>query len=292
VVTDIISLASGDDRAEIRRLGAELIALRVERKNLLWRADAAVWGRSSPILFPVVGRLRNGAIQVGQKSYRMGVHGFAASRPFEVVEQSQDSVLLQLADDDVTKAIFPFSFRLIIRYRLLSRCLEISFKVENSGAICLPYALGLHPGFAWPFATGARGDYCVEFEQDEVPEVPLITADGLFSNLRRPLPLQGTVLPLTEELFTNDALSFLNAKSRLLRFIAPDGSAIRMEVEDFPHFALWTRPGAPFLCLEAWTGYGDPEDFAGDISEKPSIRFLPPGACARHAARLIYEVAK
>jgi hypothetical protein len=98
-------------------------------------------------------------------------------------------------------------------------------------------------------------------------------------------------LLLSEDLLANEALCFLNARSRSLRFVAPDGAAIRLELQDFPHIALWSRPPASFLCIEAWTGYGDPEGFAGDISAKPSMRFLPAGARAEHAIRLTYEEA-
>ncbi len=57
-----------------------------------------------------------------------------------------------------------------------------------------------------------------------------------------------------------------------------------MDFPGFDHCALWTRPPAPYLCLEAWTGYSDPEGFAGDIFEKPSMRTLAPGETARHEA--------
>jgi galactose mutarotase-like enzyme len=89
---------------------------------------------------------------------------------------------------------------------------------------------------------------------------------------------------LSDELFARDAVCFLNARSRLLRFEQADGSAISMDFSDFEHAALWMRPHAPFLCLEAWTGYSDPEGFAGDLFEKPSMRVLMPGQTARHAA--------
>jgi galactose mutarotase-like enzyme len=90
-------------------------------------------------------------------------------------------------------------------------------------------------------------------------------------------------------LFEDDALVFLNAKSHGLRFTAPNGAAIALEVKDFPHLALWCRPGAGYLCLEAWTGYSDPADFGGDLFTKPSMHRLPPQATARHAATYSYE---
>jgi galactose mutarotase-like enzyme len=99
----------------------------------------------------------------------------------------------------------------------------------------------------------------------------------------------GTRLPVTDALLSDEALCIIETRSRSLRFRAPVGAAIHMEFEDFPHIALWSRPPAPFLCIEAWTGHGDPEGFSGDIREKPSMRFLPVGIQATHAVHLRYE---
>ena len=153
----------------------------------------------------------------------------------------------------------------------------------------LPYALGVHPGFRWPLSDSAREAYRVEFEKAEKPEVPVITKEGLFSQSTRPVPLDGCVLPLSDKLLSREALCFLNANSNFLRFVAPDGAAISMTVEDFPHFAVWSQRGAPFVSLEAWTGHGDPDGFDGDIPEKPSMRLLAPGGEARHRVRMRFE---
>jgi hypothetical protein len=79
---------------------------------------------------------------------------------------------------------------------------------------------------------------------------------------------------------------FLNAHSRSMRFRAPTNVAIEMEVEDFPHLALWSKHEAPFLSLESWTGHADLEGFSGDLFERPSMRRLHSGHGARHAVTL------
>ena len=271
--------------------GGELVGWHVAGSNLLWTLDPQIWARTSPILFPIVGRACNGEISIDGRQYRMGIHGFAAGCTFTLVAKSEDAACLRLADNPGTRAIFPFSFQLDVTYRLAARELGVVFDVTNTGDVRLPYALGWHPGFAWPFSTGQRDRYSIVFERPEQPDVPAIMPDGLFSERRKPLPVVGRTLPLDENLLANEALCFLDARSRSLRFVAPDGAAIRLEVQDFPHLALWSRPPASFLCIEAWTGYGDPEGFAGDISAKPSMRMLPAGAKAEHGVRVIYEEA-
>jgi galactose mutarotase-like enzyme len=228
-------------------------------------------------------------IAIGPKQYPMNVHGFASATRFSQVVSDDASTCLRLTDTPATRSIFPFSFQLDVSYRVVARRLDVTFVATNTGNQSLPYSLGWHPGFAWPFSIGSREQYAVEFEQPERPEIPVITSDGLFSSHLRSIPIVGKRLQVTDALLADEALCFLEARSRSLRFMAPDGAAIRMEFEDFPHIALWSRPPAPFLCIEAWTGHGDPEGFGGDIHEKPSMRILPAGGHATHAVRLTYE---
>lgn len=286
---DRIRLATGDAAATIAVRGAEPVAWSVDSRDLLWHADPVWWDRTSPILFPIVGWARNGTIRVNGVPYKIGVHGFAASSDFELRERSENSARFVLKDDEASRKSFPFSFELEVFYELDANSLSATFTVCNPGPETLPYALGVHPGFRWPFSDSAREAYRVEFEKAEKPEVPVITKDGLFSTSMRSVPLDRCSLPLSDELLSREALCFLNANSNFFRFVASDGPAISLSVEDFPHFAVWSRKAAPFVSLEAWTGHGDPDGFSGDITEKPSMRFLAPGAEARHVVRMRYE---
>ena len=278
-----IALAAGAARLAIARCGAEATAWSVGGVDLLWPSDAAIWSEISPILYPVVGWTRDGA-RVAGRQYALGLHGFAHGKNFEIEAARADFARLTLSDSAETRALYPFAFRLAVEYRLSAGELEIAIEVENPGAAPAPYACGLHPGFRWPFAGGPRTGARVIFERDERAEVPIIAAGGLISPRKRAIPLKGKALPLDDELFASDALCFLEPASRWLRFEQADGSAIEMDFSSFGLAAVWTRPGAPFLCLEAWTGYSDPEGFAGDLFEKPAMRTLAPGERARHQA--------
>ncbi len=286
-----IRLAAGGAVAEIAALGAEPVAWRVDGRDLLWSGDPAHWNRRAPILFPVIGALAGGAARVGGRAHPMPRHGFARDRLFDVVEQEDARVLMRLRDGDATRVHYPFAFALEVEARLSATELALAFTVRNPGDADLPYALGFHPAFPWPFAGGAREGYRVVFETSEDPSVPDLTPDGLLREGPRRLPLQGALLSLTPDLFARDALVMRDVASRAMRFEAPSGAAVTVAADDFPHFALWTKPDAPFLSLETWTGHADPEGFSGELAQKPSIRLLPSGARAVHRTTLRFDAA-
>ncbi|MGB3500463.1 MAG: aldose 1-epimerase family protein [Mesorhizobium sp.] len=295
-MSERVHIASAQGEALIDPLGAELVDWRVGRSRLLWRPDPAIWDKTSPILFPIVGRMRDGRYRVGPRWYELGTHGFAAGSAFELAARTQDSARFVLRDSEATRAVYPFPFCLTVDYRIEGSEIEVAMTVENTGDAPLPYAAGWHPGFALPFSDTGRGimrreGHVVEFEREEARDVPQITSAGLFATARRELPFDGRRLEITDELMAREALCFLDANSRSVTLKAPDGAAISVEVDNFPHLALWSRNAGPFLCIEAWTGHGDPDGYEGDIFAKPSMRLLPAGETARHVARAKFEPA-
>jgi len=287
---DWIELRSGEATARIALRGAELKSWRVREQELIWPGDDKFWPDSAPVLFPVVGWTRDG-IMVDGKRYPLGLHGFARSEDFTLAEQAPDRVRLRLQANERTRALYPFAFRFEIEYILQSNILYVVIDVKNEDTRPMPFACGLHPGFVWPL-PGAMGAHVIRFDAVEGAEVPVIASGGLFSARRRPVPLEGRVLRLTPDLF-DEALCFLDARSAGLELAAENGPSLRMELENFPHIALWSRRldgvTAPFLCLEAWTGHGDPEGFDGEIFDKPSMRLLASGETARSAASFFWR---
>jgi len=289
-----IRLQSSGALAEISVQGAEIRSWEVAGQPLLWKPDAKIWAETAPVLFPVVGWTRNGEVRVADKVYPLGLHGFARHKPFSVAQLTRDFVRLVLESDAQTLALYPFDFRFTVDCRLDGPALSVRLGVENRGSEDMPYACGLHPGFRWPLGAGTevgagrKSGHCILFDAVEEPRVHKITSHGLFAADHRPVPLNGKVLDLTPELFAQEALCFLGAKSQGLRYETPDGAALRVEMTNFPHIALWSKPEAPFLAIELWTGHGDPDGFEGDLFAKPSMRFLPPGRSERHEARFTF----
>jgi galactose mutarotase-like enzyme len=290
-MSETIQLANAaGDSAGIALFGAELCAWRVGGVDLIWDIDRRFWDRTAPVLFPVVGATRNGCARVDGHSYPLSLHGFAWEKDFVVSERREDFLRLELAADEETRALYPFEFLFAVEFRLTFGALEHALIVENRGAKPLPYACGLHPAFRWPLA-GSKAQHALVFDEPENPELPVIAAGGLISFEKKRVPLEDRVLPLAPELFARDAMVFLDTKGSRVAFDNGEGARVVCEYPDFPHIGFWTRPGAPYLCLEPWTGHADPEDFWGELSEKPSMRVLAPGESARHAATFRFEKA-
>lgn len=279
-----VMLTCGDGTAVVALRGAEPLSWRVAGRELLWHGDPAHWNRRAPILFPVVGASTGGHIRVGGRQYAMPQHGFARDSLFTVVEHRTEAVRLRLTDDAATRACYPFAFTFDVTVAVDRAALSLAFEVCNPGSGPLPYALGVHPAFPWPFDGPTREGHAVVFESAESPRVPLLTADGLLRRRTRGMDSDGKRLPLTPELFAHGALVLLDAASRSVDFVAPSGARITLAGDGFAHLALWTKPTAPFLSLEAWTGHADWEDADGELCDRASMRHLAPGAVARHRA--------
>jgi galactose mutarotase-like enzyme len=284
-------LQQGGSEAVIAATGAELQALRIGGTDLLWNAGP-LWPRRAPLLFPIVGALKGDALHHRGETFPMPKHGFARDRDFAWVQRTGATCALELRDDAGTRLAYPFSFRLTVAYELEPAGLHMEVALHNPGDAPLPASLGLHPAFRWPLTPDLpKASHRLAFEMDEPGPLRRLDAQGLLAPELHPSPIHDGQLPLSEELFTQDALIFLEPRSRSLRFEAGDGPALRLRWEGFPHLGVWTKPDpAPsFLCIEPWEGYASPADWDDDIADKPGGLLLPPGATRRWALTLSVE---
>ncbi len=288
-VSPAVEISAGATSARIATRGAEPVAWSVDGTELIWDADPTWWPKSAPVLFPLCGQTISGTIKVDGVRYPIPLHGFAPTATYTVEEQAADHVRMGLSDDAATRAAWPFAFALTVDYRVTAGRFSAAFAVKNTGTITMPYAIGFHPGFHWPFAGGDKHGHAIVFAEAEDAMVPEVGAGGAFKATRRRLPMAGRTLPLGEGLLAGAPLCFFNARSRSLRFDDGVGGAIVVETENFPHLVVWSKAAAPFVSIEAWTGHADPEGFDGELAEKPSMRFLAAGETARHAVHMSYE---
>lgn len=285
---DRIELAAGAARATIALQGAEPLSWRIADRELLWQGDPAHWSYHAPILFPLVGASKGGVVRVGGKDHPMPQHGFARTSTFRLLERSEAGARLELTDSRDTLAAYPYRFALEVAVGLTPDSLVQDFTVANRGQDIMAYGLGVHPAFPWPLDGDGKGGHRVVFDKPEVPKVPEIAPGGLLSRKTRRVPLQDNILPLSPDLFA-EALVFLDAQSHGFAFAAPGGGAIRLSCEGLPHLAVWSKPDAPFLSLEAWSAHADWEDASGRLADRASMTFLKPGESASHRARMTWS---
>jgi galactose mutarotase-like enzyme len=273
------TLRSGGIEATIKAHGAELCSLKdAQGVELIWQAGAA-WPRHAPLLFPIVGRLRNDELRHRGKAYPMTQHGFARDQVFEWAERSESFCSLVLRDSAATRARYPFAFRLAVHYRLQAAGLEVTLEIDNTGEEMLPASIGAHPAFNWPLVEGLpKENYSLAFSDVEVEPIRRLR-DGLMRQKPEPTPIQGQTLVLTERLFDDDAMILDRLVSRSVRYAADRGPLLEVSWEGFHQLGIWSKPGgAAFLCIEPWRGFASPSDFDGEFSDKPGVMQITPGA--------------
>jgi galactose mutarotase-like enzyme len=269
--------------ARIAARGAELQSLRLRDRDLLWDAGP-LWPRHAPLLFPIVGGLRDDAFRHRGTAYGLPRHGFARDRDFTWLRRETASCALELRDDPTSRAVYPFAFRLEVAFDLEPGRLSMAIRLENPGETSLPASLGLHPAFRWPLAPGhAKATHHLHFEAEEPGPLRRLDEAGLLRPEPLPSPIRNRQLALEEGLFKDDALLFLEPRSRGLRFEAEGGPALILRWEGFPHLGLWAKPdpGPSFLCIEPWEGHASPSTWDGEFADKPGAFLLPPGGTRR-----------
>lgn len=274
-------LSCGSLSARIDPVGAELLSLRDRQdREYMTDADPAFWTGHAPVLFPIVGRLRDDTYRLGGRSFRLPKHGFARTSLFDIVAAEPARALFRLTDSGRTRAAYPFAFALDIEFALSGMTLAVKATVHNPGDEPLPFSFGFHPAFAWPLPGKAvKGDHRVAFARPEPAPVRRIDpATALLLPQPQPTPVQGDTLVPRPELFEADALIWDRLASRALRFGAPDGAWLDIAFPDCPYLGIWQKPGAPFLAIEPWHGFNDPAGFAGDFRDKPGVMQLAPAA--------------
>lgn len=274
----LIEIGNAQLSAAINPLGAELTHLRdAEGRELMTDADPAYWTGHAPILFPVVGRLNGDTLRLDGRDYAMKQHGFARGQVFELAARTATGASFRLTANDDTRACYPFEFGLEVSFTIEGATLTIGVRVSNPGVVPLPASLGFHPAFAWPLPYGRpRAEHRIRFAADEPRDI-IELADGLFA-ARRPSPLDGRVLHLTDDVFAHDAVIWDPVASQSVTYGAPDGPQLRVDFPDTPYLGIWTKPGAAFVCIEPWHGHADPAGFDGDFRTKPGVFEVAPGA--------------
>lgn len=268
-------------RATINPKGAELTSLYHKSFDLdyLWNGDPAFWGKHSPVLFPIVGTLKDNTYLFEGKPYHLGRHGFARDTPFAVETQTFDSITFLLKEDEQLLQQYPFPFELRIRYVAVDDALTVTYTVNNTGKKDMYFSIGAHPAFRLPLAEGtAYNDYYIHFNQVETAGRWPIAGDGLIQTVPIPLLENTQQLPLKKELFFQDAIVLKNLQSTSLSIRANNTlHGIDVDFPGFPYLGIWAAKNADFVCIEPWCGIADSTDTTQEFTEKEGINKLAAG---------------
>lgn len=268
-----VSLKNDNCTAKLISKGAELKSLTVNGRELMWRADPAFWGKTSPLLFPMIGTLKDGKTLINGKEYRITKHGFARDLELTPETVSGTSVLFSLQQSEYTKEMFPFDFRFTVQYTLKSDGITVTYRVKNNSGSAMPFCIGAHPAFA---CDGEFSDYRLEFQKLENAAVPNYNLEtGLHEeNNRREILKDNNVVQLSHEMFYADVCYFDKPRSRSVMLLGKDNKGVRVDFPDFTSLGVWQAKDAPFLCIEPWCGSADFDDCTGIFAEKRGIVIL------------------
>lgn len=257
--------------ASINHSGAELFSLKDnQNKEYIWEGNPDFWGKHSPILFPIVGTLKNNTYTIDGKEYQLPRHGFARDMEFKLINKTENSAVFSLESNEETLKKYPFEFELQLIYTLEETSLNIEYKVINKAKSKIPFSIGAHPAIALPQSFE---NYAFSFEKEEILKYYLLEND-LISNKTKVLETSDNLVPLNYKLFENDALIFKTLESKSLTILENSKPYLKVDFEDFPSLGIWTKENAPFICIEPWLGYSDTAENSGDLFEKEGIVIL------------------
>ncbi len=259
--------------------GAELTSLRTKdsSQEYIWQASREHWARHSPILFPIVGKLKNDSYNYLGKSYNLPQHGFARDMIFEVEKHEPTFIQFLLKSNEETLKKYPFEFELRLNYKLAEESIIAGYEVTNTDSKKMFFSIGGHPAFNCPMdADEKRSDYKLVFNKLGDKDIHLIE-NGLFNGKTKPLPSDG-VIQITDSLFDDDALVLKNLQATNVTLASDKKKWLKFHYQGFPYLGLWSKNRkSPFVCIEPWFGLADHENHNGDLSNKEGIQQLGTG---------------
>ena len=277
------TLKNGIFKITVAERGAELKSITelADGTEYLFDSDPTWWKYSSPVLFPIVGKVLNGKYRAEGKEFSLGQHGFARTTDFWLVDATANTLNFALESNAATLKVYPYKFRLEISFELDGNEVKVFWKVLNVDDKEIYFSIGAHPAISCPISYRENFEDCyLKFNRAEKSSRIPLTANGALSHERIPT-LDGTELALNYELFKGDALIFDDLKSDEISVCSKKSSkSLTIRAKGFPYWGIWTpsQGGAPFICIEPWHGHADYENFAGELKDKEGIIKLAVGA--------------
>lgn len=267
-------------RIAISEKGAELQSFfdKTSGLEIMWEGDPKVWGKKSPVLFPIVGTLKDNTFFYNNQSYPLTRHGFARDMQFSAQKPNSNTIQLTLFSNADTLKIYPFEFEFSLNYTIEENTCYVTYEIKNQGSDPMFFSVGGHPAFKVPlFAGEAYDDYQLLFDTEEDAQRWVISPEGLIENQSVPFLKESSLLPLSKDLFLQDAIVLKNLKSNSVKLISRHNQkGLEFNFAGFPYLGLWAAPGGNFICIEPWCGIADSVNFNQQLSEKEGIVKLAP----------------
>jgi galactose mutarotase-like enzyme len=254
-------------KASFDALGAELQSLiKIENKaELIWQAKQEYWPRHAPILFPIVGRLKDNTYTYKGVKYEMNQHGFARDAVFKVEHHTQTEIVFLLTENKNTLTQFPFKFEFRVIYTLNGLHLNQAFSVVNTNITNMHCSFGGHPAFnANPIHS-----YQLKFTPTNSNQLLYLLKEGSIGSIGNHFEMN--TLALSETLFDADALIFEKTNDLIITLMKNETPILAIATCDMPYLGIWSKPTAPFVCIEPWQGWADLDTHTGEIELKSGI---------------------
>lgn len=274
------TIQSGAVRVQVTEKGAMLTSVQKDGAEYLWQGDPAYWAGQAPVCFPICGTLIGDRAVAFGKPCAMRRHGIARISPFSLEKHGANEISFVQVSDENTRAMYPFDYRLRVRYVVLADRLTCIYEVQNTGGGPMPFVIGGHPAFNCPLLPGEDfSDYAVTF--DKPIEQAALRPDvhtGLVDVEKRFSVLQSGRLALTHELFVQDALIFDRIAAKSATLMGPGGRGVRLDFQDFDNLLVWSSAnGGSFVALEPWSGISNCSDEDEVLEHKRGMTVLSPG---------------
>lgn len=251
--------------------GAELEHIYCNGIDYMRKRDE-FWNRKSPVLFPIVGKLRDLKTFIDGNEYHMNQHGFARDMEFDLKEKEENKLVFSCMFNEETLKMYPYKFELLIEYIINDKNLDVVYKVKNIDEKEIYFNIGGHPGFNLPIYEGEKfDDYSVVFEGVESWNAPTVSSNGTLNFIETIEYKDLSRIDLNYKYFEIDAIVIPGIKSRKVKLVNKDNKGIEFSYNGFNTLAIWTKPNAPFVCLEPWKGYADHSDSDYDFKKKDDI---------------------
>ena len=275
----IYSIKNNDLQVSVMQTGAELCSIKNLKNNreYIWNASPEYWTSHAPVLFPIIGCLKENTYYFKGKSFELLKHGIVRNNSdLKVIKQSESELRFSLRYSEETLKMYPFRFEFIISFTLNENILEINHNIKNLDDDRMYYSLGGHPAFNCPlFDSEFYEDYFLLFDKEECLDTWLLTQEGIVSDTTQHVLDHTNRLNLHKELFENDALIFKQPKSRAIKLCSKNhGDILGVSFDDFNYLGIWAKPGAPFVCIEPWLGIADSVNTNQQLTEKEGILML------------------